>query len=313
MNTPKISVIGAGNVGVRYAYGLMISGLAREIVLVDVDRNRTEGEVLDLGSGMPYVSPVRIMAGDYADIAGSDVVVITAGRRQKPGQTRLDLVRDNVALFKEIIPRIMRFAPEAIQLVVSNPVDVLSYAAFRISGKPWQEVLGSGTVLDSARLRYLLSEHCGLDSRNIHAYILGEHGDSEFPVWSKAMLGTTPLDEYGKSCRRCDHGSKLQEIFEDVRDFAYKVIERKGETSYGIGLALVRITEALVKDEHSILPVSSLVQGMYGAEGLYMSIPAVVGRRGVREVLPLALDDHEQELFKVSAQKLRVVIQEAGI
>ncbi|MDD5154957.1 MAG: L-lactate dehydrogenase [Candidatus Omnitrophica bacterium] len=313
MLKPKVAIIGAGNVGIRYAYSLMISGLARSIVILDLDKERSEGEVMDLASGMPYISPVHIAVGGYPDLEGCDLVVVTAGKKQKPGQTRLELVKDNVEIYKNIIPQIIRYAQKAILLIVSNPVDVLSYAAYKISGKPWNEVIGSGTVLDSARFRFLLSHHCNIDAHNIHAYILGEHGDSEFPALSKAMIGGVFLEEHCPVCNRCDHQKAVRQIFEDVRDFAYKIIEKKGETSYGIGLALVRITQAVLKDENSILPVSCLVNGYYGGSDVYMSLPAVVNKNGVREILDLKLNDEEVGYLKKSAQVIRETIRGSGL
>jgi L-lactate dehydrogenase len=313
---PKVSIIGCGNVGMRYAYALLISGIARQIVIVDLDRKRLEGEVMDLSHGAPYVPAVEVTAGDYQDIAGSDLVVITAGRKQKPGQTRLDLAKDNVELFRSMVPQVMRYAPEAILLVVTNPVDVLAYAAYKISGKPAREVMSSGTVLDSARLRFLLSKHCGVDAHNIHAYILGEHGDSEFAVWSRAMIGGVLFKEYcgvcpGKSL--CRHDSMFNSIFTEVRDSAYQIIERKAETSYGIGLALVRITRAIINDENAILPVSSLVNGYLGEHEVFLSLPAVVNRKGVKQILELSLDPQEQTAFKRSAEAVRQAIKGSGL
>ncbi|MBU4304618.1 MAG: L-lactate dehydrogenase [Candidatus Omnitrophica bacterium] len=314
--SPKISIIGCGNVGIRYAYALIISGLARQLVLVDTDRKRVEGEVMDLSHGAPYVSPVEIIAGDYPDINGSDIVVITAGRKQKAGQTRVDLAKDNVELYRVIIPQIMKYAPQARFLIVSNPVDVLSYVAYKLSAKPSSEVIGSGTVLDSARLRFLLSKHCGIDARNIHAYILGEHGDTEFPVWSRAMIGGVFFKEYCPACKNAqcaDSEEELSKIFSEVRDSAYRIIERKGETSYGIGLAMVRITQAIVNDENAVLPVSALVDGYLGINGLYLSLPAIVNRQGISEILRLMLDKKEQADFVRSAVALQKVIKEIGI
>lgn len=314
MLKPKISIIGAGNVGIRYAYCLMIKGLARSIVILDIDKKRAEGEVMDLASGMPYLSPVEIRVGDYQDLVDSDIVVITAGKKQKPGQTRIDLVKDNVAVYKEIIPQVTKYAPQAIFLIVSNPVDVLAYAAYKISGKPSNEVISSGTVLDSARFRWLLSKHCNIDSRNIHAYILGEHGDSEFPVWSKAMIGGVLLKDYCPVCHGCDNPkSQLDFIYNEVKNFAYQVIEKKGETSYGIGLAMVRITEAILKDENSILPVSCLVKDYYNVSDVYMSLPAIVNKRGVEKVLPLSLDEEEIILLKKSAEVIKSIISQSGL
>ncbi|OGX14857.1 MAG: L-lactate dehydrogenase [Omnitrophica WOR_2 bacterium RBG_13_41_10] len=298
----------------RYAYALTISGLARSIVILDLDQQHAEGEVMDLDSGMPYVSPVEISVGDYPDLEDSDLVVITAGKKQKPGQTRIELIKDNVEIFKGMIPQIMKFAKEAIWLVVSNPVDVLSYAAYKMSGKPWQQVMGSGTVLDSYRLRFLLSQHCQVDARNVHAYILGEHGDSEFPVWSKASIGGTLLKEYCSLCNKCsNYREPLNQIFDNAKDFAYKIIEKKGETSYGIGLALVRITEAILKDQNSILPVSSYVENYYDVNDVFLSLPCVLNRRGIREVLKIQLASEEIVNLRNSAQKLKKVIQDVGL
>ncbi|MBN2190217.1 MAG: L-lactate dehydrogenase [Candidatus Aureabacteria bacterium] len=313
---PKISIIGCGNVGIRCAYALVIKGIVREIILVDLDRNRAEGEAMDLNHGAPYVRPVEIAAGDYPDIQGSDIVVITAGAKQKPGQSRTDLVKQNVALYRKIIPEIMEYSPGSVLLVVSNPVDILAYAAYKISGKPHREVISSGTVLDSARLRFLLSRHCNVDARNIHAYILGEHGDSEFAVWSKAMIGGMYFKEYCPICEKrdcCDRDNELNGIFSEVRDSAYKIIEKKGETSYGIGLALVKIIQSVVNDTRSILPVSTLVEDYYGVNDVYMGLPSVVGSGGIKEVLKIGLDEEEQSLFKKSAGTLKKVIKDCGI
>ncbi len=313
---PKISIIGCGNVGMRYAYALIMKGLARQLVMLDFDKKRVEGEVMDLSHGAPYISPVEIHAGDYPDLAGSDLVVITAGRKQKPGQTRIDLVKDNVEVYRQIIPQVMKYAPGAIFLIVSNPVDVLSYAAYKFSGKPAHEVIGSGTVLDSARFRYLLSKHCHIDPHNIHAYILGEHGDTEFPVWSSAMIGGVLFKDYCHLCKNrhlsCD-GAELKSIFTDVRDSAYQIIERKQETSYGIGLAMVRITRAIIDDENAILPVSSLVSDYLGQKDLYLSLPAVVNKNGVREVLTMQLSSEEEEAFRRSARTIREILTAAGL
>lgn len=313
---PKVSIVGCGNVGMRYAYALMIRGIARQIVIVDLDRKRLEGEVMDLSHGAPYLSPVEVVAGEFSDIKDSDLVVITAGKKQSPGQTRIDLVKDNVAVYRKIVPEVVRHAPGAILLIVTNPVDILAYAAYKISGKPAGQVMSSGTVLDSARFRFLLSKHCKVDPRNIHAYILGEHGDTEFAVWSKAMIGGVLLKEYCTVCANrvsCDRQFAFGQIYNEVRTSAYQIIERKGETSYGIGLALVRITQAILNDENAILPVSNLVSGYLGVSDVYLSLPAIVNRTGVRQVLNLEFDETEQAAFKNSAGALKNVIREAGL
>jgi len=313
MLKPRISIIGSGNVGMRYAYSLMLANLARSIVILDIDKKRTEGEAMDLASCMPFVSPVDIAVGDYPDLRGSDIIVITAGAKQKPGQSRLELAKQNVEIYKDIIPKVIAYAKDAIFLIVTNPVDVLSYAAYKISQKPWQEVMGSGTVLDSARLKLLLSRHCNIDARNVHAYVLGEHGDSEFPVWSRAMIGGILFKDYCPMCNKCNVKTFLPDMFSEVRNFAYKVIERKGETSYGIGLALNRITSAIIKDENSILPVSSLVDNYYDVDDVYMSIPAVVNKKGVRELLRPKLEPEEIDNLKKSAKLIKEVIRSSGL
>jgi len=313
MTNAKVGIIGAGNVGMRYAYSMMLHGLARTIVIVDINKDRAEGEAMDLCHGMPYVSPVNVFSGDYSDLKDSDLVVITAGAKQKPGQTRMDLVKSNTAIFKKIVPEIMRYASNAILMVVTNPVDVLAYAAYKISGKPSDQVISSGTVLDSSRFRFLLSQHCGIDARNVHAYILGEHGDSEFPVWSRAMIGGVLMREYCPLCGRCQGGKPLFDIFNQVRDSAYKIIELKGETSYGIGLAMTRISQAILKDENSILPVSCLVNDFYGISDVYLSLPAVLNRSGVARKILLKLDKKEQEFLKKSAEKIKQGIKSTGL
>jgi len=312
----KVSIIGCGNVGMRYAYALMIRAIARQIVIVDLDKKRLEGEVMDLSHGSPYISPVDVAAGEYPDIRGSDLVVITAGKKQLPGQSRLDLVRDNVGLYKTMIPEIVRHAPNAILLIVTNPVDILAYAAYKISGKPSGQVMSSGTVLDTARFRFLLSRHCGVDSHNVHAYILGEHGDTEFAVWSSAMIGGVPLKDYCTVCSKspeCKRQIEFDRIYNDVRTSAYQIIERKNETSYGIGLALARITQAVLNDENAVLPVSSLVSGYLGVSDVFLSVPAVVNRSGIRQVLDLDLNHMEQSAFLNSAAALKKVIKDAGL
>ena len=313
---PKVSVIGCGNVGMRYAYALIMRGLARQLVLVDRDRNRLEGEVMDLSHGAPYISPVEISAGDYQDMADSDLVVITAGRKQQPGESRMGLVSANVGMYKTIIPEVVKYAPKAIILVVSNPVDVLSYAAYKFSGKPASEVIGSGTVLDTARFRFLLSQHCNIDPHNVHAYILGEHGDSEIAVWSKAMIGGVYFHDYCLICEKkrvCRGEQEFSEILSEVRNSAYKIIEKKGETSYGIGLALVRITQAILNNENAVLPVSSLITDYLGISDVYLSVPSILNRAGVRGVLRLELNAKETEEFKKSAEAVKGVIKQAGL
>lgn len=313
---PKISIIGCGNVGVRYAYALSIRGLARQIIMIDTNRKRLEGEVMDLSHGAPYISPVEIVAGNYPDIKNSDLIIITAGVPQKSNQTRLDLAEQNVKLYKEIIPKIMEYASSSIFLVVSNPLDILTYAALKFSGKPVNKVFGTGTALDTARFRYLLGKHCKIDPHNVHAYILGEHGDSEFAVWSSSMIGGIPLRSYCNICAdkiMCNSEEALNQIFVEVKDSAYKIIERKNETSYGIGLTLVRITTAILNDENAILPVSSYVEDYFGINDVCISLPAVINRDGIREILKIDLNAQEQEAFKNSAKILKKILKETSL
>ena len=279
--------------------------------MVDIDRKRLEGEVMDLSHTAPYTSPVNIIAGDYEDIGDSDIIVVTAGKNQEPGETRLDLVNKNVELFKEIIPKIQHQAPKSIYLIVTNPVDILSYVTYKISEKPKNEVIGSGTTLDTARFRYLLAKYCHVNARNVHAYILGEHGDSEFAVWSSAMIGGTLIKDYYKMCKFIDlqdSDKKFRKVFEEVKDSAYKIIERKGETSYGIGLALARISQAIVNDENTILPVSTLIENFYGVSDLYLSLPCIINKSGVQETLKIELNEEEIKNFKFSANIIKEII-----
>ena len=306
----KVAIVGAGNVGSTFAFSLMKSGVAREIVLIDKDEKRAKGECMDLSHGASFVPPVNIYSAGYEGCKGANIVVITAGAKQKPGETRIDLVQRNAEIFKDIIPEIAKYASDAILLVVSNPMDILTYITLRISGLPSNRVVGSGTVLDSSRFRYLISEHCHVDPRNIHAYIIGEHGDTELPVWSHANIAGTVLAQYCTICENpCDHEKELEKIFEEVKSVAYKIIEAKGATYYAIGLALVRIVEAILRDENSVLPVSTLIDDYYGINDVCLSIPSIVNRNGVEKFLRLELSQPEQEQFKHSAKTLKDIIK----
>ncbi|TXT53658.1 MAG: L-lactate dehydrogenase 1 [Promethearchaeota archaeon] len=313
---PKISIIGFGNVGVRYAYAAIIRGIARTIVAVDIEKERMEGEVIDLSHTAPFTDKINILAGDYDDIGGSDLVVITAGKNQEAGQTRLDIAKGNVELFKKIIPKIYKHAPTAVYLIVSNPVDILSYATYKISGKNWREIIGSGTTLDTARLRYTLADHCDLDPKNIHGYILGEHGDTEVPIWSRALIGGLLFNDYCQQCSKieqCNQEEALDGLFQKVRDSAYTIIEKKGETSYGIGLSLVRISQAILNNENHILPVSCYIEDYLEINDIYFSLPAILNRGGVREILKLELNEKEKEQLRHSAETLKGVIEDTGL
>jgi len=313
---PKVSIIGCGNVGIRYAYALIINGLVRNMVLVDIDREKAEGEMMDLAHASAFISPVDITAGGYNDISGSDLVVITAGKSQAKGQSRIELTRDNIDLFKKIVPQIMEYTPNSIILVVSNPVDILSYAAYKISSKPASEVIGSGTTLDTARLKSEIAKHCQLNAKNIHAYVLGEHGDSEVAIWSSAMVGGILFRDYCPVCKKsktCSFDKDLKHIFDNVKNSAYCIIEKKGETSYGISLSLTAITRAVLNNQNSIMPVSALVSGYLGIEDVYFSLPAVLNGNGIREVLELRLSGSEEKSLKESALKLKTIIKDSGL
>jgi L-lactate dehydrogenase len=309
---PRVVVIGTGAVGSTFAYSLMASGLAREIILVDADRDRAEGEALDLNHCLAFVPPAHIRAGGYADCAGARAIVVTAGVRQSPGESRLDLAARNVEVVRSVLDAALQHTRSAVVVVVTNPVDVLTYDAVRHSGLPWRQVIGSGTVLDSARFRYLISEHCRVDPRNVHAYVLGEHGDSEVAAWSMTRLGGTPLERVCEVCRRCDGEVERARIVEEVRRSAYHVIEAKGATYYGVSQALLRIVGAVLRDEHSILTVSTLLDGYLGISDVCMSVPCVVGAGGVERQLEADLSEAEVAGLRASAARLREAQRSVG-
>ena len=309
-NPRKVAIIGCGFVGSSIAFSLMQRGLFTEMVLLDVDGAKAEGEAMDLSHGLPYIASMDIRAGTYDDIGDCALVVITAGVNQKQGETRLDLIGKNVAILKNIIPQITSRGFEGILLIVSNPVDVLTYAAYRISGYPKRRVIGSGTVLDTARLKYLLGQRLRVDSRSVHAFIIGEHGDSELAVWSGANVSGVDLPAFFQLQGQKDAQTALQEIYEGVRDSAYEIIARKGATYYGIAMAVARIADSIVKDERAVLPVSVLLEGQYDLQGLCLSIPSIIGRNGLEQVLEIPLDQGERRALECSAQQLRKVIRE---
>jgi len=307
---PKIAIIGAGNVGSTFAFSLMISGLAREIVLVDKNELLAKGEIMDLNHGLSFAHPTKIYAAGYEGCKDADIVVITAGVKQKPGQSRIDLVHKNVTLFKDIVPEIIKYSVNAILLVVTNPVDILTYITLKISGLPSNRVLGSGTVLDTARLKYMLSEYYKVDPNNIHAYIIGEHGDTELPVWSNATIGGIDIEKYCSGYVRPRIAkNELSEIFENVKNAAYHIIEAKGATNYSIALSLVKITRSIVRNENSILPVSTLITDYYDISDLCISIPSRINSNGVDMYLRLDLSEQEQKLLRISASTLKKIIK----
>jgi len=308
VNDRKVAIIGCGFVGSSSAFALMQSGLFSEMVLIDADVNRAEGEALDISHGLPFAKPMKIYAGSYEDIADAAIVIVTAGAGQKPGETRLDLVKKNVEIFKSIIPEIAKQDFNGILLIVANPVDILTYVAAKLSKLPQGRVFGSGTVLDSARLKYLLGEHLDVDNRSVHAFIIGEHGDSEMAAWSSANVSGIPLNDFCEMRGYFKHEESMKKILEEVKNSAYEIIEKKHATYYGIAMSVRRICEAIIRDEKSILPVSSIQKGEYGIENVALSIPAIVGREGIEKVVPIKLSDTEKEELIKSANTLKNVL-----
>ena len=309
----RVAIVGAGNVGATCAYALLMSGRAAEIVLIDANTARAEGEAMDLNHAVPFGAPCRVWAGSYADCAGAAVTVITAGAAQKPGETRLDLVKKNTAIFKSIVPQVAQHNPTGIIVVATNPVDVLSYVAWKLSGLPAARVIGSGTILDTARFRYLLSQYYGVDPRSVHAYIIGEHGDSEVPVWSLANIAGMRLTDF---CCLQDvkfDQAKMDEIFVQTRDAAYDIIQRKGATYYAIGAGLMRIVEAILRDQSTVLSVSSLIDRYYGIDDVYLSLPAVIDRGGVEGLLRLQLEEMEIVGLRRSAEVLKSTLAQLDL
>ncbi|MHC4174402.1 MAG: L-lactate dehydrogenase [Planctomycetota bacterium] len=304
----KIVVIGAGSVGTTYVYALIHTGLAGEIVLIDIDQKRVEGEVMDLSHGLSFIPPVKIRLGDYSDCADANLIVVTSGAKQISSQSRLELVQRNADIVNSITGQIKQYDTDAVLVVVTNPVDVLTYVALKRLGWPRQRIIGSGTVLDSARFRYMLSQRCGIDAHNVHAYVLGEHGDSEVAAWSMTHIAGVPIENYCAICQDCDYKKEHNEITRRVRDSAYHIIDYKGSTYYAIGLSLVRISEAIIRNENSVLTVSSLLQGEYGIDDVCLSVPCVIGKSGVEKIITAPLAPEEQAGLRTSAQTIRKVL-----
>ena len=313
INSRKVAVIGTGFVGSSSAFALMESGLFTEMVLIDADKNRAEGEALDISHGLPFARPMKIAAGDYDDIVDAAIIVVTAGAGQKPGETRLDLVKKNVAIFKSIIPEIAKRNCKGILLIVANPVDILTQVAVKLSGFPENRVFGSGTTLDSARLKYLLGEHLQVDARSVHAWIIGEHGDSEIVAWSSANVSGVPISEFCEMRGYTKHDEHMEEIAQGVKNSAYKIIEKKKANYYGVAMAVRRICEAIIRDEKSVLPVSSIQHDTYGIEGVTLSMPAIVGKDGIEKQVKIKLNEKEQEALKKSAGALKKVLADLDI
>lgn len=307
----KVVVVGAGAVGSTFAYALAQSGLAEEITLLDANQELALGQVLDLAHGLPYYPAVEISVGDRADYQDADVIVITAGAKQKPGQSRLALLQRNAAIIEEIVDDIVAQGSEGIIVVVTNPVDVLTHLAHTRSSWERGRVIGSGTVLDSARFRYLLSKQCNVDVHNVHAYVLGEHGDSEVAAWSMTHIGGMAVDEYCERCGGCEGWEKVKlDIESAVKRSAYHIIDYKGATNYAVGLTLVRIVGAILRNERSVLTVSVPLEGEYGLRDVSLGVPSIVSRGGVEHIMEASLSPDERESLIASASILQESIQE---
>lgn len=308
-HSTRIAIIGAGNVGATCAYALLLRGVATEIVLVDANLEKAKGEAMDLNHAVPFTRPARVWAGDFGDCSGAAVTIITAGSgRLGPGQTRLDLVKANTEVFRQVIPEVVRHNPGGILLIASNPVDVMTYAAWRLSGLPSKRVIGSGTILDTARFRFLLSQFYGVDPHSIHAFIIGEHGDSEVPVWSLANIAGMRLPEFCAAKGLTYDQEAMDEIFRQTRGAGYAVISRKGATYYAIAAGLAEIVEAILRDQSTVMSVSTLLDDCYGLSNICLSLPVALDRSGVRWVLPMGLAPRESEAMRRSAGVLQPII-----
>ena len=305
----RVVIVGAGHVGATLAYSLVVDGLAPEIVLIDQDHRRAEGEAMDLNHAVPFSTPCRIWAGTYDDCAGAGVVVLTAGAGQQPGESRLDLAGRNAAIFADLVPRITAVNREAILLVATNPVDVLTYATWKLSGLPSQRVIGSGTILETARIRTLHSQHYGVDARSVHAYRIGEHGDSEVLAWSLANIAGMRLPDFRAAHDLGPDEAAMDAIVDHTRRAAYQIIERKGATYYAVAAGLLRILEAIFRDQATVLSVSSLVPDAYGVGEICLSLPTVVTRNGIERVLHLPLTVEETAAFRRSGEVVRQTIE----
>jgi len=296
----KIVVIGVGAVGSTTAYTLLLRQRMDELVLIDANKEKAIGDALDMNHGLAFLGKAKVWAGSYEDCADADIIIITAGVAQKPGESRVDLLKRNIAIFESITEQVLKFNKDGILLIASNPVDVMSYFTWKKSGWPSQRVIGSGTLLDTARFRYLIGEKLAIDPRSVHAHIIGEHGDSELPVWSHTNVAGSEI-ELNEEDRNY--------IFRNTRDAAYRIIEAKGATYYAIALALDRICTAILKNEASVLNVSTLLKNYHGIDDVYLGVPSIVDRSGVREVLQFNIKQDEQELLRKSANKIKELIR----
>lgn len=310
----KITIIGAGAVGATTAYTIMLSGLVSEIVLIDKNHKTAEGNALDMNHGISFVSPVKITAGDYPDIIGSDMVIITAGANQEPGERRTDLLKRNAKITEGIVENVLKYChDDTIIMMVTNPVDILTYVAYKISGFSQKHILGSGTVLDTARLKYLLGEHTNIDVRNVHTYIIGEHGDSEVAAWSTTTVAGMSVSEFCQNSEICDSNTVCTRCFyETVKNSAYEIIDKKGATYYAVALAVKRIVECIIGNEKSILTVSSMLNGQYGISDMCLSVPTIVTSEGAEKIIEISLNDEELFGLQQSAEKLKALARDIG-
>jgi len=302
---PQIAIIGAGDVGTTIAYTLQISGLATKIVLIDINQKLAQGQIMDMNHGLFFVPPVHLTAGNYSECSGADVIIITAGARQKTGESRMALVERNTTICRSIVDEIRPYNSTAVLLIVTNPVDVMTQVVIKHSGLSRFQVMGSGTVLDSARFRYLISQYCHVDARNVHAYVIGEHGDSEVILWSQVRIAGTSLKEFFKESAYACNPIDKESVTEAVKDSAYHIIEAKGATNYGVSLAVRRIVEAIIRDENSLLTVSTLLNGEYGLDDICLSVPCIINRKGIKSIVETALDQSEEKALKKSAEIIR--------
>lgn len=309
INNRKVAIIGCGFVGSTIAFALMQKGLFGEMVLIDAAPGKAEGEAMDLSHGLPYAGHMEIYAGGYEDIKDASIVIITAGANQKVGETRLDLIRKNSLIMKSIIENVKKVEAEGLLLIVSNPVDILTHVALKVSGFPKKRVIGSGTVLDTARLKYLLSRELKVDTRNVHAVVLGEHGDSELVAWGFANISGVPIEDFAELRGISDHQANQNMISEDVKTAAYEIIGKKGATYYGIAMAVDRIVNSIVKNEHTMLPVSVELEGEYGFNGIALSVPSILGEDGVEAILEVPLNVKEKKALAASAKAMEEAIE----
>ena len=306
----KVILVGDGAVGSSYAFALVNQGIAQELGIVDLFKEKTQGDAEDLSHALAFTSPKKIYSADYSDASDADLVVLTSGAPQKPGETRLDLVEKNLRITKDVVTKIVASGFKGIFLVAANPVDILTYATWKFSGFPKNRVVGSGTSLDTARFRQALAEKVDVDARSIHAYIMGEHGDSEFAVWSHANVAGVKLEQWLQANRDLNEAD-LVELFISVRDAAYSIINKKGATYYGIAVALARITKAILDDENAVLPLSVFQEGQYGVENVFIGQPAIVGAHGIVRPVNIPLNDAETQKMQASAKELQEIINEA--